>query len=331
MGAIQAQDYPMAKWAIGIRLSHSTDLLIESALHKGEILRIHLLRPTWHFVSADDIYWMLELTAPQIRASVKFRQKWLGLGESLVTKSNKVMEKVLSREDHVTRDELVAELEKANIRTDEYRSGHLLLRAELDGLICSGPRSGKKQTYTLLAKRVPKRRTMSREESLQELARRYFCSRAPVTLQDFIWWSGLKSADARQGLESVKSDLVSEEIDGKTYWFPPACEAPVKRKHSVHLLPAYDEFLISYKDRSAMVPTGIQKEMISRNGYFKPVIVVDGRVAGSWMRATGHAGMAVKAEFHTAHSRVYKEFLTAAASEFGKFLGEKRKVVLHQL
>ncbi len=266
---MQAQDYPMAKWAVGLRLHGVPDKIVDAALDKGEILRTHLLRPTWHFVSSDDIYWMLELTAPRIIASMKFREKWLGLTGAIIAKTNHVIEKALGGGEDLTREELIAELNKAKIRTDEYRSGHLLMRAELAGLICSGKVEGKKrcestdsssrrQTYALLEKRVPKKLRMSREESLKELAQRYFSSRAPATIQDFAWWSGLSMADARNALEMIKQNLVPETVQSamdnprssNTYWLPDSSLTPQKESSTL-LLPAFDEFLIAYKDRSA--------------------------------------------------------------------------------
>jgi len=287
MGAMQAQDYPMAKWAVGIRRHGTTDKMVEAAFDKGEILRTHLLRPTWHFVSADDIYWMLELTAPQIIASMKFREKWLGLTKSIIAKSNRVIENALIPDRHLTRAELIAELNNANIRIDGYRSGHLLMRAELDGLICSGKvlnestdSPNRRQTYALLEKRVKRKKPFSREESLKELAHRYFSSRAPATVQDFAWWSGLKMVDARNALEMVKSNFVSKIIDSKTYWFPEQSFL-LEKQESVYLLPAFDEFLIGYKDRSAALDHGIEKKLISVNGLFRPIILVNGIVSGT--------------------------------------------------
>ena len=189
MGAMQAQDYSMAKWAIGVRMTGATDKSVQSALDKGEILRIHLLRPTWHLVAAEDIYWMLQLTAHKIKSSLKTRHKGLGLTESVQLKLQKIIVKELSGNVNLTRDELAIEFQKAGIRTDENRLSHILFRAEMDGIICSGPMKGKKLSYSLLGERVPQKRELSRDEALSELAKRYFHSRCPATIHDFIWWS----------------------------------------------------------------------------------------------------------------------------------------------
>ncbi|MDE3056958.1 MAG: AlkZ family DNA glycosylase [Bacteroidota bacterium] len=322
MGAMQAQDYPMAKWAVGARLPHSTDTMIEAALNRGEILRTHVMRPTWHFVSADDIYWMLELTAPQIRASMKFREKWLGLTSAIVAKSNRVIEKALNPDRHLTREELITELNRAKIRTDEYRSGHLLMRAELDGLICSGRTNGKKQTYALLEQRAPKKETPSREESLKKIAQKYFSSHAPATIEDFSWWSGLSVTDTKNALEMVKSKFISETINGNTFWLSNSFPIP-QNKSSLFLLPAYDEFLISYADRSASIAAKHQTVSVSSNGIFRPPIVIDGRVTGLWKRALEKEKLTIETTLFRAHSKKEQQSIQHAAEALGKFWGMK--------
>ena len=203
MGAMQAQDYAMAKWAVGVRLPNLTDQAVENAINNGEIIRTHLLRPTWHLVSADDIYWALELTAPRIMDSLKSRHTELGLSETILTKSNTIMEKALMGGKHLTREELMDELEKAKIPTDDNRLSHLLLWAELNGIVCSGAIKGGKQTHALLEERVSKTKSMTKEEALANLAKKYFTSHGPAALQDFAWWSGLSVGDAKSALEMV--------------------------------------------------------------------------------------------------------------------------------
>jgi hypothetical protein len=156
MGAMQAQDYNMAKWAIGVRLPGSTDAAIEDAFNKGTILRTHVLRPTWHFVSADDIYWMLALCAPHMNVSMKSRHKQLGLDEKIFAKSNSIIQKALEPGKHLTRPEIMSELNKNNIETQDLKSSHLMFHAELTGIVCSGNMRGKEHTYALLEKRVKK-------------------------------------------------------------------------------------------------------------------------------------------------------------------------------
>jgi len=284
MGAIQAQDYAMVKLAVGSRLANSTESLVETAIDNGDIIRTHLLRPTWHIVSADDIYWLLELTAPRIKASLNSRHKELELSEPVLKSIYSIIEKVLRGNKHLTREELILKFVEAKISIDNNRAYHILMTAELDGLVCSGSIKDNKQTFALLSERVPKRTNFTREEALEKLARKYFNSHCPATLKDFVWWSGLSVSDARKALEMIKHDLVSETIGSETYWLINSFTDPSNKGNSVYLLPAFDEFLISYTDRKASISSEDQIKAIYQNGIFRPTIVIDGQVAGVWKR-----------------------------------------------
>src|SRR6266487_1491890 len=217
--AVQAQDYAAAKWALGLRMQNSTDDMIEQAFTDGTILRTHMMRPTWHFVLPADIRWMLALTAPRVKAAIAYYSRTLGLDDTIFTQSNTLLAKALQGGKQLTRAELVSVLQRAGIATDNLqRIGHIIVRAELEGIICSGARRGKQFTYALLDERAPQARMLDRDEALSELARRYFTSHGPATLQDFVWWSGLTIADAKTGLEMVRSQLMHEVVDSQTYW-----------------------------------------------------------------------------------------------------------------
>ncbi|MGE5848091.1 MAG: winged helix DNA-binding domain-containing protein, partial [Ignavibacteria bacterium] len=272
MGAIQAQDYPMAKWAVGLRLHGSTDKEIESAFNAGKFLRTHVLRPTWHFVSADDIFWMIRLTAPHIKRSLRTRQKFLELDEITIRKSNKILEKLLSKREHLTRNQLFSGLEAEKIRTENQRGVHLLLDAELSCLICSGEVKNNERTYALFGERVTKTDSFTREEALAKLAEKYFSSHGPATLLDFVWWSGLPVSDARKSIEMIKHGFDSEKMGSQIYWFQNSAALQVKSKDPCYLLPAYDEYLISYKDRSSALEFQDHKKTVSSNGIFRPSI-----------------------------------------------------------
>ena len=326
MGAMQAQDYLMAKWAIGVRLPNATSRQIEAAIDKGEIIRTHVMRPTWHFIAAADIYWLLELTAPGIRAQMKSHDKALELTESIYKKANGIISKALANKQHLTRPELMAKLEKAKIVTNEYRSGHIMLRAELDGIVCSGATMENKQTYALLPDRVPKTKILNREEALKELAQRYFLSHCPATIADFTWWSGLPAKDATHALELIKDKLVSEKIGTSNYWLPNSFSI-TKKKSGTHLLPAFDEFLISYKDRSASLQLEHQPKAFSKNGIFYPVIVSNGQVQGLWKRTFKKDKVIIVPDFLKAPSATAKKQFEKAAKLYGKFLDKKVEVV----
>ena len=328
MGAMQAQDYNQAKWAIGARLPHLTEDQIESAFNDGEMIRTHLMRPTWHFVSAEDIYWLLELTAKQIKSTTKSRHRDLGLTESELQKSKEVFIKSLEGNRSLTREELSDQLNRAGLNTYEQRLPHILMDAEIDGIICSGSIQTKKQTYALLSERVPQKKTFSKEESLAKLAEKYFTSHGPATLPDFIWWSGLPVADARKALEMNKSTLTSETIDTDIYWFAGSGSLDTSPSDSVYLLPAFDEYLISYKNRSSAITLENHTKSISNNGIFRPVIVVNGQISGLWKRTIKKDTVLIELDHFRPHSKKEIRLIEKAAESFGYFSGRKTEVKL---
>lgn len=327
MGAMQAQDFNMAKWAIGLRLRNSTDKLIESAIDQSEIIRTHLMRPTWHFVSSEDIYWMLALTAPHVKAFLKSRDKVLEITENIYEKSNTIIENALQGSKHLFREELVNGLEQANIATDNNRASHLLLRAELDGIICNGKIINNKITYGLLSDRVARTKTLTRDEALSQLAIKYFTSHCPATLQDFVWWSSLSVNESKHALEMIKSKLVSETIDNQTYWLTDSFSIPKLNKDSVCLLPAYDEFIISYKDRTASLPLEIFNKAVSNNGIFRPTIVINGQVRGLWKRTIKKDKIILETEFFQPVSKTTINLIEKAVIQFGNFMNKKVEMV----
>jgi hypothetical protein len=327
MGAIQAQDFNMAKWAIALRLTNTTEQNIDAAIDSGEIIRTHVLRPTWHFVSADDIYWMLELTAPRILSSMKGRNKQLELSAAVFKKANKIIEKALSLHKNLTRKELINELNKAKIQTDNNRASHILFTAELERIICSGKMKEKQTTYALLNKRVEKPKPIKKEEALYKLACKYFQSHFPATLADFCWWSGVLITDAKQALGSIKNDFISEKINGQEYWLPRSFTVSPIVKESVYLLPAFDEFLISYKDRSAAIIAEHQTKAFSNNGIFWPTIVSKGKVTGLWKREIKRDKIIIEKDFFDKKNKADEELLKEATEKFARFLNKKTEVI----
>ncbi|HZQ35909.1 MAG TPA: winged helix DNA-binding domain-containing protein [Dehalococcoidia bacterium] len=325
LGAVQAQDYAGAKWALGLRLPRATDAAIEAAFGAGAILRTHVLRPTWHFVASDDIRWLLELTAPRVRAALAHYDRQLELGDALYARSNESLTAALAGGRHGTRAELAAALQQSGIdASNGQRMGHLLMRAELDGVICSGARRGKQQTYALLAERAPDARRRERDEALAELTRRYFTGHGPATVKDFVWWSGLTAADARAGIDLAGPGLVCETLDGERYWRSasvPASGPPLSP--AAYLLPNYDEYTVGYADRSAVFDAAHTAALGSReNILFHHTVVLDGRVAGTWKRTERKGAVAVTPAFFTPPSEVERKAVAAAAARYGRFLGQ---------
>ena len=324
MGAMQAQDYAMAKWAVGMRTKGATEKTINAAIDKGQILRTHVLRPTWHFISSEDIYWMLELTGPRIKMAMKSRNKELGLSDAVFKKSNRIISKALEKGEHLGREELLNELKHAKIPTDENRASHLLMYAELDGISCSGS-TKKTRSYALLESQVPKKNTLKKDEALAKLANIYFKSHGPATLADFTWWSGLSATDAKLALAFLSSDFRQEMLGLQTYWWDDAHISKAIHSHVI-LLPAFDEYLISYKDRTAAVQLEHQKKAFSNNGIFWPTVIVNGRAIGIWKRTVKKDKVLIETDYFHPHNTTLKTLLKKSADSFGHFLGLKANI-----
>ena len=322
MGAMQAQDYPMAKWAVGLRTRGATESSVEEAINRGEILRTHLMRPTWHFVSSDDIYWLLALTAPRVKTSLASRQKQLEITPETIRKSNDLITSTISRNGHSTREELVMALKWQGFSLADNRASHLLIIAELDGLICSGEIQKNKPTYALLEERVPRKQLMSRDEALAALAGRYFRSHGPAMIRDFAWWSGLTLKEATRGLDMVKADLERMNAGEQEFWMFPS-EDPRPERNSVYFLPAYDEFIISYRDRSMIISDKELLKITSANGMFWPLIVVDGKVVGLWKRKVNGDSVSVEIRYFDSIPETRKHRINESAAAYAGFNGKK--------
>ena len=284
MGAVQAQEYLDAQWALALRMRRATAARIERAFAEGTILRTHVLRPTWHFVAPADIRWMLALTGPGVSRRMAAYNRRLELDATVFRRSQKTMVRALNGGVHLTRRELKAVLQRAGIRADGVqRLAHIVMQAELDAVICSGPRVGKEFTYALLDERVPASRALSRDAALAELARRYFSSHGPAQLQDFIWWSGLTVGDARAAIVMAERRLERGDVNGRTYWWSASRRAGAAPSQTAFLLPLYDEYLIAYKDRSAALGR-LRRTKITSGDPFSAPVIVDGQVVGTWRR-----------------------------------------------
>ena len=310
----------MAKWALGLRIANSTDAAVEKAFNDGAILRTHVLRPTWHFVMPEDIRWMLELTAPRVKAILTHYDRKLGLTARVLLRCHDTMTKALDADGPLTREELAKRLERKRVDARGQRLARIVMHAELEGVVCSGPRRGKQFTYALLERRVPRAARIDRDEARAKLALRYFASHGPAQIKDFAWWSGLTVKDASGGLESVKSQLQGEIVDGKTYWSSPT-RAPKQRSPQAHLLSIYDEYTIAYKDRSALGAGHMGEILLRMGNALTAVLVLDGKIAGTWKRAIGKNAVDVVVRPLRELSPADKKAVTVAAKRYGAFLG----------
>lgn len=320
-GAVQAQDYLGSLWAIGLRTRAATEASVERCIAERSIVRTWPLRGTLHFVAAEDARWMLNLCAPRTLArNARRLEQEHGLERRLIERSAKVVIDALSGGNSLSRPDLYRRLESAGIATGSSRGLHLLWWHAHEGLICLGPRAGKQQTFVLLDDWLPPSPSRSREDSLAELARRYFTSHGPATIRDFAWWSGLAAADAEIARESVARELDAITIDAQTYW--QAAGTPAARARTgCHLLPAYDEYTVAYQDRSAVLANEIAARAESGHGIFYPALVIDGQVAGTWSRELHKASVAVTCRPFARLDRRQSQALAAAAERYAQFLG----------
>ncbi len=320
MGAMQAQDFAMSRWAVGMRVPGSTDRDVLEALDSGQIIRTHMLRPTWHLVAAEDVRWMMALTAPSVRGQVSARHEALGLTAGMLKKSTRILQDALSGGRSATRSEIVSLHREAGIANTDNRLSHLLMRAEHDCLICSGSVRGNETTYAWMDDRVPRTTLPDTDTALQTLAGQYFTSHGPATLADFTWWSGLNVTRARRAVDLAKSGLRSVESDGQTYWMANDTGNPVDPHKGSLLIPAYDELIISYKDRSAVLDSARFGRAVSSNGIFYPVILSNGRVAGIWKRAVNGRQVHIETEFFNGAGNRKGPVLEAAIGQYLNFL-----------
>jgi Winged helix DNA-binding domain len=325
LGAVQAQDYAGAKWAIGQRVKDCVDDDVERAFRDGRILRTHVMRPTWHFVMPEDLRWMLALTAPRVRAAMAYYDRKLDLTDRVFGRSHVVIAKALQGGRHLTREELGRVLAGAGIQAAGQRLGHLMMRAELDAVICSGPRRGKQFTYALLDDRAPAARKLTRNEALGELTARYFASHGPALPQDLAWWSGLTVADVRRGIDLSRSRLSPAVVAGATHWFAPARRAAKVQRtkdQRVHLLPNYDEYLIAYKNRSAAAAPEVMRKLVPGDDLFaNHFVVLDGRLVGGWRRLQGKKIVIVEIRLLVPLAAAARKALHDTAARYAAFLG----------
>ncbi len=322
LGAMQAQDYHQALWAIGLRTLRSTVADVEQAIADRKILRTWPMRGTIHFVPSEDARWMLQLTASWMLARDGRRQEQLGLDEGVMERCKGLFYDALQGGRRLLRSEMLSVLEAAGISTSNQRGYHILWYVSQCGVICLGPMQDKQQTFVLLDEWAPHARALSREEALAELTTRYFASHGPATTHDFAWWTGLTVADAKAGLESARPGLISVAVNGKDYWMTPdALDRAAYTDPDIYLLPGFDEYLLGYKDRSAVLAAEHARRVVpGNNGVFLPVIVAGGRVMGTWKRTVKKRTVELMLSPFTALDAPHHK-VADAANNYSAFLG----------
>ena len=320
--AVQSQDYAGAKWALAQRTEGVTSADLDRLFDAGAILRTHVMRPTWHFVRPADIRWLLALTAPRVRAILAHDDGALELGKSMRARCSRLLEKALRDGKSLTRAEITALLGAAGIRCQGRRLAHLLAHLELDALICSGPRRGKQFTYALLEERAVAARALPEEEALALLVRRFFAGHGPATVRDCAWWSGLRMADVKVGIETSRPRLEQVALDGTTYWFAEWADGR-SRSPVAHLLPNYDEYVIAYVERTALVDPGLDPQP-DQKLVFSNVVMIDGRAVGTWRRGVGRDAIRVQTSVRRDLDTTQQAAVRTAAHRYERFAGSPR-------
>ncbi|GLH98102.1 winged helix DNA-binding domain-containing protein [Phytohabitans aurantiacus] len=324
-GAVQAQDFGPAKWSLGERLPGITDAEVQRSFDAGEFLRTHVLRPTWHFVTPDDIRWLLRLTGPRVHAMNGYAYRRAGLDERAFTKAHDLLAEALEGTCR-TRGELAEILRGAGLPSTGFGLGYLLMHAELDGLICSGPVRGKHHTYALLEARVPPAPERDPDEALAELVTRYFSSHGPATAKDLRWWCSLPRADIARGVALAGDRLRHDVVDGVSYWSGWQ-ERPTPASPTVHLVQGYDEYVVAFTEsKYALDASGAARALPPGTVVPNGMLLVDGQVAGRWRRTSTRDTVLVEAVLYRALTPAESRALDAAAARQAAFLGLRPRV-----
>jgi hypothetical protein len=323
LGAVQAQDFSGALWAVGLRLPQATEASIRQAIADRAIVRTWPMRGTLHFVAAADVRWMLALLTPRVLAGATRRHPQLELDETIYRRCEHLVTRALEGGQVLTREAVYACWEQAGVSTAGQRGYHLLWWLAQRGVLCFGPPAGKHPTFTLLDEWVPSTPPLEREAALAELARRYFGGHGPATLADLVWWSGLKVAEARMAVALAAPHLVKQTVAGTDYWMSSDSPALPVAAADLHLLPSFDEYLLGYADRSAVLdPSHTVRINPGSNGVFKPILVRDGRVAGTWRRTLRTHAVSVTIDPFQPLPPGETEALAQATARYARFVGK---------
>lgn len=320
LGAVQSQEYAVAKWSVGQRATGLSDAGLDRALAEGTLIRTHVLRPTWHFVLPADVRWLLALTAPRVHAASASYHRRLGLDAAVFSRGDALLARLLAGGNQLTRKQIAAELAVAGITTDNLVVGFLLLHAELEQVVCSGALNGKQRTYALFDERVPPAPARDRDDALAELTRRYFTSHGPATRADYQWWSSLTAADASRGLELAAAHLAHTDVDGARYWYaatPPP--APVEPTPRAHLVQPYDEYLVAYRGARA----GYDREgwLAAGRNPFPNGVLLDGEYVANWRRTLTSKELAIEIQPVRPLDRAAWSAVAEAVERYADFVG----------
>lgn len=284
LGAMQAQDYRMIRWAVAMRTKMPSEEAFRKAYDSGQIIRMHLMRCTWQLITAEDYQWMLPLCLPKSMAAMK---GWMKANKITIADEEhlsfcKLIDRTFSDRTDITKEDIVEALARKNMHMDEHRLSYHIRMTELNGLLVSGDLHPSKATYCLASHKIKQKRTIDREEALALLTSKYFQSRCPATLEDYVWWSGLNVGDCRKGIQLLGDKIHLESWKGRDFYLLDDCRTTGYRKECSLLLPPFDEYLIGYKSRDVVLPPEHKHRAHNNNGVFYPIIAHNGVICGNW-------------------------------------------------
>ena len=285
MGAMQAQEYRMMRWAVEMRTKKPSHKAFKKAFDSGRIIRLHLMRGTWQLVSTEDYRWMIDLCAPKAIAATTgwMHSNKISISDEELYRVRDILIKTAADLGSATKEDLVKALAEHNMQMDDHRLSYHIRMAELSGTLCSGDLLPTKATYALSIEKIgPRPAQIDRDEALMRFTRKYFQSRQPATLEDFVWWSGLNINDCRKGIALLGDTIHIEKWKGRDFYLTDNCRTRGFRKGKLLLIPPYDEYLIGYKSRDIVLPPEHRHRAHNNSGIFQPIIACDGIICGNW-------------------------------------------------
>ena len=285
MGAMQAQEYRMMRWAVEMRTTKPSHKAFKKAYDSGQIIRLHLMRGTWQLVSAEDYWWMIDLCAPKAIAVTKgwMHSNKISIPDEELYRVRDILAQTAADLGSVTKEDFVLALAEKDISMDDHRLSYHIRMAEFSGVLCSGDLLPTKATYALSAEKVGLQPAqIDVEEALECFTRKYFQSHQPATLEDFVWWSGLNISDCRRGIELLEDNIHIERYKGRDFYLTDNCRSRGFRTGKLLLIPPYDEYLIGYKSRDIVLPPEYRHHAHNNSGIFQPIIARDGIICGNW-------------------------------------------------
>ena len=272
------------RWAVEMRTRRPSHKAFKKAFDSGQIIRLHLMRGTWQLVSAEDYWMMIGLCAPKAVAVTKgwMSSNKISISDDELYHVRDILAQTAADLGSATKEDIVQALADKDIRMDDHRLSYHIRMAEMSGTLCSGELLPMKATYALTANKVKQTAKIDRDEALMRFTRKYFQSRQPATLEDFVWWSGLNVSDCRKGIALLGDSVHVEKWKGMEFYLTDDCRTRGFRKGKFLLIPPYDEYLISYKSRDIVLPPEHRHHAHNNSGIFQPVVAYDGIISGNW-------------------------------------------------